>query len=64
MLVFFPSSQAQPAEPNQLQKKKYWEAVQPGLNTDDQCVVTYKGRPMRTSAGPVKSTSLAQARIG
>ena len=31
--------------------------------TDDACVVTYKGKPWTTSAGPIKSTTLTKAVI-
>lgn len=58
------SEQPKAAEPNQLQKKKFWEAAQPALATDGGCVVNFRGRPMNTSAGPVTAASLAGARIG
>ncbi|GBF97673.1 aminoacyl tRNA synthase complex-interacting multifunctional [Raphidocelis subcapitata] len=56
--------QPAPAEPNAVQKKKHWEAAQPALATDAGRVVTFRGRPMRTSAGPVTAATLARARIG
>jgi aminoacyl tRNA synthase complex-interacting multifunctional protein 1 len=64
--VWFGDAKEQPkaAEPNAVQKKKHWETAQPALNTDTGCVVTFKGRPMNTSAGPVKAASLKAARIG
>ncbi|KAI8473037.1 MAG: tRNA-binding protein [Monoraphidium minutum] len=64
--VWFGASQEQPkpAEPNAVQKKKHWETAQPGFNTDGSCVVTFRGQPMTTSAGPVKAATLAGARIG
>ncbi|KAF8390805.1 hypothetical protein HHK36_025333 [Tetracentron sinense] len=41
------------ATPNQVQKKKIWELVQPHLKTDNSCVATLGVHPMRTSAGVV-----------
>ncbi|XP_024024598.1 aminoacyl tRNA synthase complex-interacting multifunctional protein 1 isoform X2 [Morus notabilis] len=53
-----------PASPNQIQKKKIWEAVQPHLKTNDSCVATLLGEHvMRASAGLVFSTSLKNANI-
>lgn len=51
------------ASPNQSQKKKVWEAVQPHLKTDATCIATLDGHFMRTSAGPVVSKSLKNANI-
>jgi aminoacyl tRNA synthase complex-interacting multifunctional protein 1 len=56
--------QSEPQTPNQIQKKKTWEELQPLLVTDASCVATYKGAPMMTSAGPVKCASLVDASIG
>lgn len=56
--------QPAPAEPNQVQKKKVWESVQPALSTDGARVVNLKGLAMETSAGPVRAAKLAGARIG
>jgi len=56
--------QPKPAEPNALQKKKYWETAQPGFNTNVGRVVTFRGKAMATSAGPVTAATLAGARIG
>lgn len=56
-------SQADAATPNQLQKKKIWEAIQPHLKTTEDCIATFKGRPMRTSAGLVTCKSLKEASI-
>ncbi|GMN36101.1 hypothetical protein TIFTF001_005743 [Ficus carica] len=53
-----------PASPNQIQKKKMWELVQPHLKTDDSCVAMLLGEhAMRTSAGVVFSTCLKNAVI-
>jgi hypothetical protein len=56
--------QPKPAEPNAVQKKKHWETAQPALGTDGACVVTFRGAPMTTSAGPITAATLAGARIG
>lgn len=53
-----------PASPNQIQKKKIWESVQPHLKTDDSCMAILGGEHfMRTSAGVVASKSLNNASI-
>lgn len=56
--------QPKPAEPNAVQKKKHWETAQPAFNTDGSRVVTFRGQPMQTSAGPVTAATLTGARIG
>ena len=50
--------QAEPQTPNQIQKKKTWEELQPLLRTNDACVPTYEGAPMMTSAGAVACATL------
>ncbi|KXZ55116.1 hypothetical protein GPECTOR_3g269 [Gonium pectorale] len=55
--------QPAPAEPNRVQKKKMWEAVQPLLKTDGEAVARFKDAPMLTSAGPVRAASLTNATI-
>ncbi|KAH7281176.1 hypothetical protein KP509_36G033800 [Ceratopteris richardii] len=57
-------TQKEAATPNQLQKKKIWESIQPELKTSAECIVTFKGRPMRTSAGMVSCQSLREANVG
>ncbi|CAK7325033.1 unnamed protein product [Dovyalis caffra] len=53
-----------PASPNQIQKKKIWESVQPHLKTDDSCIAILGGEYfMRTSTGVVASKSLSNANI-
>lgn len=47
----------------QVQKKKFWEAVQPHLKTNEQMQVVYKGTVMTTGAGPVTAPTLANANI-
>jgi len=56
--------QAEPQTPNQIQKKKTWEELQPLLRTNDACVATYECAPMMTSAGPVACATLTAATIG
>ncbi|XP_057471360.1 uncharacterized protein LOC130760164 [Actinidia eriantha] len=51
------------ATPNQIQKKKIWELVQPHLKTDTSCVATLGIHFMRTSAGVVVCSSLKNANI-
>lgn len=57
------ATQSPAAAPNQLQKKKYWEACQPLLKTDGDKVAKFQGQTMLTSAGPVKAATLADANI-
>lgn len=49
--------------PNQIQKKKIWESVQPHLKTDASCAATLGMHFMRTSTGVVVSESLKNANI-
>uniref|UniRef100_A0A5B7BYY0 Putative aminoacyl tRNA synthase complex-interacting multifunctional protein 1 n=1 Tax=Davidia involucrata TaxID=16924 RepID=A0A5B7BYY0_DAVIN len=51
------------ATPNQIQKKKIWELVQPHLKTDASCVAALGTHFMRTSAGVVICRSLKNANI-
>ncbi|XP_057471667.1 uncharacterized protein LOC130760390 [Actinidia eriantha] len=51
------------ATPNQIQKKKIWELVQPHLKTSTSCVATLGIHFMRTSAGVVVCSSLKNANI-
>ncbi|GFZ10617.1 nucleic acid-binding, OB-fold-like protein [Actinidia rufa] len=51
------------ATPNQIQKKKIWELVQPHLKTDTSCIATLGMHFMRTSAGVVVCSSLKNANI-
>lgn len=50
-------------KPNQLDKKKVWEAVAPGMCTDGGRIAGYKGLAMQTAAGPVTADKLADACI-
>jgi aminoacyl tRNA synthase complex-interacting multifunctional protein 1 len=56
------AGQGDPAVPNQLQKKKIWEACQPLLRTDAGGVAGFQGAAMMTSAGAV-TASLTDASI-
>lgn len=51
------------ASPNQIQKKKIWESVQPHLKTDASCSALLGAHFMRTSAGVVMCSSLKNANI-
>lgn len=51
------------ASPNQIQKKKIWELVQPHLQTDGSCVAMLGKYAMQTSEGAIVSRSLKNARI-
>ncbi|WOK96921.1 hypothetical protein Cni_G05629 [Canna indica] len=51
------------ASPNQVQKKKIWESVQPQLKTTEDSVAVLDVHPMRTSAGVVTCKSLKNAKI-
>ncbi|KAI4342854.1 hypothetical protein MLD38_027422 [Melastoma candidum] len=51
------------ATPNQVQKKKIWESVQPHLKTDDSCNAVLFYHFMRTPAGLVTCRSLRNANI-
>lgn len=51
------------ASPNQIQKKKIWEQVQPHLATDASGVAALDVHLMRTSTGAVVSKSLKNANI-
>ncbi|GAV67186.1 tRNA_bind domain-containing protein [Cephalotus follicularis] len=52
-----------PATPNQIQKKKIWELVQPHLVTDASCTAMLGDHIMQTSAGSVVCKSLKNANI-
>ncbi|WVZ01838.1 hypothetical protein V8G54_022644 [Vigna mungo] len=51
------------ATPNQIQKKKIWELVQPHLRTDVSCIAMLGEHVMRTSVGSVACQSLQNANI-
>ena len=56
--------QSEPQTPNQIAKKKTWEELQPQLKTNDDCVATFNGVPMMSSAGTVRCATLTKANIG
>lgn len=56
-------SQSAALAPNQVQKKKVWESIQPHLNTSEEGVARFLERPMRVSGGVVKSKSLKGANV-
>ncbi|CAK8575724.1 unnamed protein product [Lathyrus sativus] len=51
------------AKPNQIQKKKIWELVQPHLKTGVSCTTMLGDHVMRTSVGTVACQSLQNANI-
>uniref|UniRef100_A0A0E0DC79 tRNA-binding domain-containing protein n=1 Tax=Oryza meridionalis TaxID=40149 RepID=A0A0E0DC79_9ORYZ len=55
--------QSEAASPNQVQKKKIWESVQPHLRTSENCTAFLGEHPMRTSAGVVFCKTLQGARV-
>ncbi|XP_006652161.1 aminoacyl tRNA synthase complex-interacting multifunctional protein 1 [Oryza brachyantha] len=55
--------QSEAASPNQVQKKKIWESVQPHLRTSENCTAFLGEHPMRTSAGVVFCRTLQGARV-
>ena len=57
------AEQPDAALPNQLQKKKYWEACQPLLKTGSDKIAGFQGKSMLTSAGAVVAASLGDASI-
>ena len=57
------AAQSDAALPNQLQKKKYWEACQPLLKTNADKLAGFEGKTMLTSAGPVIAATLGSANI-
>ena len=54
----------EPASPNQVQKKKIWEEVQPSFKTDGASVATFDGTPLQTAdGGKITCKSLTDANI-
>ncbi|KAK2649882.1 hypothetical protein Ddye_017371 [Dipteronia dyeriana] len=58
-----PPPSTTPATPNQIQKKKIWELVQPHLKTNASCVAMLGEDLMLTSQGAVVCASLKNANI-
>ena len=53
----------EPLPPNQVAKKKVWEAVQPGLGTSDAMVALYNGLPFSTAHGPCTVATIKKGTI-
>lgn len=52
-----------PAAANVVEKKKLWEAVQPGLQTGQDRAVTWKGLRLSVGDGNITSDTLLGARV-
>ena len=50
--IMFKGHPGEPLPPNQIAKKKVWEAVAPHLGTNGDRVAQYKDLPFDTSHGP------------
>jgi len=61
--VFFEGHPGEPLAPNVIAKKKVWEAVQPELSTDANCVAMYKDLPFSTSCGTCTVATIAKGGI-
>jgi tRNA-binding EMAP/Myf-like protein len=60
--IFIEGLSGAPATPTQVQKKKILPSVLQDLKTDAGCIATWQGKPLMTSAGPLKvCTSLDNA---
>ena len=60
--VFCEGMEGEPLSPNQIKKKKVWEAVSPDLKVVDG-VATFKGSPILTSAGPCTTPTVKDGGI-
>ena len=61
--VTFAGHPGEPLPPNQVAKKKVWEAVAPHLGTDDKCVAQYKDVPFGTAHGVCTVATIAKGGI-
>lgn len=61
--VTIASESGEPLSAAQVKKQKVLEKVSPCFLTDENCVATYKGEPIMTSAGPCTAKSLKKAYI-
>ena len=61
--VFFDGHPGEPLPPNQIAKKKVWEAVQPDLSTSAERVALYKDLPFLTSQGPCTVATIQNGKI-
>jgi len=50
--------QGEPYSSAQTKKKKTWNIVAADLKTGEDCIATWKGQSIRTSAGPCKAATL------
>ncbi|ETW05320.1 methionine-tRNA ligase [Aphanomyces invadans] len=62
--VFIATESGDPVSEGQMKKQKIWEKLSVDLQTNDKREGTYKGHVIQTSAGPVVSKTLTNARIG
>eukprot|EP00501_MAST-03F_sp_TOSAG23-6_P001107 GSMAST32.ASY1.ANO1.1150.1 assembled CDS len=60
--IFIEGLSGTPATKSQVKKKKLWEAMAKDLKTNDECVATWQGKPLLTTAGSCRS-NLADAPI-
>jgi len=61
--VFVEGASGKPFSSNQVKKKKVWEAVCKDLKTTDASIASWNGKPVLTSKGPCKVSSLCDAPI-
>lgn len=61
--IYFDGHPGEPFAPNQVSKKKVWEAVQPKLGTIAECFAMYDGLAFLTKSGPCKVESIANGTI-
>ena len=57
--IFWEGLSGEPVTPAQVDKKKVFINVLPGLKTDGSGVACWEGKPFMTSAGPCKVPTLA-----
>jgi len=61
--IVFEGHPGEPLPPNQIAKKKVWEAVQPELGTDAQCIALYGRLPFSTQHGPCTVATVKNGKI-
>jgi methionyl-tRNA synthetase len=61
--IFFEGHPGDPLPPNQIAKKKVWEAVQPDLSTSGERVALYKDLPFNTKHGVCTVETVAGGKI-
>jgi len=62
--IYIEGVQGEPFNPNQVQKKKVLQTVLPDLQTNNDCIACWQGKPFMTSAGPIKVKSNKNSPIG